>query len=265
MNSQISHKQRREFSNESVNSVNEPLNGPDNWFGVEDARLVERYVKCDFRLIFCAPIAEEEWLTYFQRFPETRCSEPRSLSSEVVSPIPCVEMKLNLSHAADSHEQAVMLVGNVQFVEHPKIVSLPVFVGFGPLDFTLGRLRHSLDSSSKRVFINFGALKDRKTGLIRDGLVLSEHELTGQMIQSASQVVNGIPCVGTNVVWDRIDLAHKKEVEILIAGFRMWLGANDIRFTVDKPIPSHFQILEMSLCPFDFHSNEGESFVGCKH
>jgi hypothetical protein len=143
------NEQGSKFPDKTVNDVNQIFNRPDDWLGFEDVRLAEGYIKGDLRLVFRASIAEKEWLVYFQRFAEIGCSKLGATLSEIVMPVSCVEKQFDFADTTESSDQSVVLIGNVQFVEYPEMMSLPVLVRFGTPDFILSGIRHSLYLSSK--------------------------------------------------------------------------------------------------------------------
>lgn len=260
-----SDKQGLELTDKTVNRINEIFNSPDDWLGFEDVRLVEGYIKGDLRLVFRASVAGIEWLAYFQRFPEIRRGKLRNFGSVVITPESAGEVYANLTNSAECGKQSMMLVGNVQFMEYPEIVSLPVFVRFGAPDFILRSIRHSLYLSSKRGFVNFGALENGKASPVRNRIPLNEHKVTGEVIQSTSEVMESVARNGADFVGDGLNPAHKEEIKILVSRLSMWLGSDGVRFALDEPVPQDFQIHEVLLGPFDFYANQSESFVSGEH
>jgi hypothetical protein len=253
-------EQRFELSDEAVNVINEIFDRPDDWLGFDNVRLADGYIKGELRIVLRATFAGEERLILFECITEVGHGEPRN-SKTVLQPA-TLDVHGNLTDSGNRSEQSMMLIGNVQFMEYPEIVALPVFVRFGTPDFILGILPHSMYLSSKRGFINMGALENRESGLIRDreGLAANIDKMTGEMIQRASHVVDCVSGNKANITGHGRDVAREEDIKILISRLRVWLGVEGVKFALEEPIPSGFQITEVLLGPFDFCADKRETF-----
>jgi hypothetical protein len=262
---QSSDEQGFEINDKAINLIDEITSRPENWLGLTNIRLADGYIKSEMGIVLRATFAGEEWLIHFNRLPKSGSGKPRYgdvnvLGSGAAQGKSTREINSDVADLHQRGEQLMVLVGNVQFVEYPEIVALPVLVRFGAPNLILSSLRHSVYLSSKRGFVNLGGLKNREAGLVGNGAAANFNELKSEMIQSTSKIVNGIAKDNADLVGNGFVLSHEVEIESLIPRLRVWLAVNDIGFTLDEPIPDDFQITEVLLGPLDFNLNQGESF-----
>lgn len=255
-----SSEQGLELTDEAVNLINEIFDRRDDWLGFDNVRLSDGYIKGELRIVLRATLAGEEWLILFECIAKIGRGESGN-SKILLQPI-TLDMHGNITNSGNRSEQSMMLIGNVQFVEYPEIMALPVFIRFGAPDFILGILPHSMYLSSKRGFVNMGTLENRESRPIgdREGMAANIDKMTGQMIQRASHVVDRVSGKKTDWIGHRLNVAREEDIKILISRLRVWLGVEGVKLALEKPIPSGFQITEVLLGPFDFYADTRETF-----
>ena len=98
--------------------------------------------------------------------------------------------------------QHTVLVDAVQFVETPQC-KIPAPVWFDRVDGVYSRLPHSLYFSRAFGLVFRGVFADRKTGRSIWRATCGQNKLQGEMIKSASEIVDGVTgdcnCLGRNI------------------------------------------------------------------
>ena len=86
----------------------------------------------------------------------------------------------------------MMFVGNVQIMENPESRSLCTLIWFASVNCIDSTLRYPFyfSSNSGRVFL--GVIKDGKSGLFGRGRAVEENKLIGEVVKSASEIVDNI-------------------------------------------------------------------------
>jgi hypothetical protein len=247
-----------EIENQAVNLVNQELRRPHDWLGFNHVRLADGYLKGDLHILVFFRVAREEWLADFQTFPVVGGGEERDGEVEAVP----ATGDDNVAEADKGREQRLMLVGNVQFVEYPEEVSLPSLVRFGAPNQVLRGLPHSLYLSSKRGFVNTVSFGDGEHGLFANTITRDLDKLTGEMVKGASEVVDDVSGSEGDVGVNLVKRCGEETVKSLMPRLRVWLAADGVRLALDEPILDCFEIVEVCLGPFDFSTDEGDSFVG---
>jgi len=147
-------------------------------------------------------------------------------------------------------------------MEYPQVVSLPTLVRFDTPNLILRGLPHSLYFSSKRGFANAISLSDREHSLVANGVPCDFDKLTGKMVKGTSKVVDDISGNQGDARVNLFDACGVIDVKALMPRLAIRLGADSVRFTLNKPVPDGFEIFEVCLSPFDFSSDECKSFIG---
>ena len=156
-----SNKFGLESVNQSADILNEILHSPNSWLGFDHARLADGYIKGDLKIFILFKFAGKEWLADFQGCPEIGDGKPGE-NKIIETPS---GRDFYTADVDKGCKQTMVLVGNVQFVEYPEIVSLPSLVRFGVSDSILRGIPHSLYLSSKRGFVDFISPEDGKHGM----------------------------------------------------------------------------------------------------
>jgi len=244
-----SHKIGLEIKNQIIDGGDQTLHGPANW-SRWDIRLADSYVKGDVGVVVSVTFAGKEWLAHFQRITEVRNSKARE--NEVKAS--ASRLDSNITDADKSCEQSMVLIGNVEFVEYPEIVTLPSQVRFGSSNSILRSVPHSVYLSSKRGFVNCVAVKDREHRPFRDRVSGHLNKATCEVIERASEVVDNVASDQRNTRIDWVDPGHKKSIAAFVSGLKVRLGTNSVGLTFDESVFNEFQILEVCIGPFDFSS-----------
>jgi hypothetical protein len=254
-----SNKIGSELDDQTVHLINEILHSPKECLGLEHVRLDEGYLKGDFQVFVFFRLADNYCLADLKHIPEVGSGQRRpAISVSQVS----FKRDFNTAEVVDGCEKRTVLIGNVQFVEYPEIVALPVFVRFGAADSILRGVSHSLYFSTKRGFIDLIPAKDREHSLVADFSPRDLNEMAGKVIKRTTEIVDDVSRDQGKIGIKCLKAGWEKPVETFVSGLRIRLGADAIGYAVDDCVFEDFEILEVCIGPFDFSSDERKSFIG---
>ncbi len=224
---------------------------------LNNLRLSERYINEEIHFLLRFRFGDgQEYIASFQREPldlgrnestlqSGNCSE---LSSHVR--VPTWQDAVAAQVRVDS-EQQFMLVNNVEVVDVPEQFTLTSRVWFDSVNRVSCVLAEFLYSSSAVGFIFLGALADGKVEIVEGAGRASgdAHQMVGQMLKTAPEVMNGIPDYGRNL---RGNLPNVTEIIAALSGVRVVLGSDVIRASTpsEERHPCSLQILDVLVGPF---------------
>jgi hypothetical protein len=220
-----------------IDQIHEALESFANRFTLSNPRFSERYLKSEGHLIihFCVRGVDEEYVACFQRthlvldtdmVVQVHAGESGVHLTQNPSDA-CTEIKASVCRT--DHDQRLVFVGNVQFVEHPECMTLPALIRFDGIDKFYRHWSHSAYFSGSLGFVvSFPAAKDREIGSLgRDGKPArrSSTEGVSQMIQGATEVLDRVAADGGQ---DRRRGTDRSYIIDQLSRLRVVLSSNDI-------------------------------------
>ena len=256
-----------ELQDSAADKISQMLERFNQRLTLSNPRLIERYLKSELHIMVSYRWCGEEYVAYFERAQDVLGLEEDAENGRLIFFSPSLlhklaELRTDITaqicafKGRHSSEQQAMLVDDVQFVEHPKIVTLPSIVWFDSPDRIFSVLPHALYFSLKQGFVFRGALLDRKVDVSPKplGLVRSNKEkLLRQMIERAPKVVKNI--TGDSCKNDRG--FPKADYVMNVAIDSNFIGAG---FSENPNLAC--QIDDVFFGPFNFDFNERKSFIG---
>jgi len=256
-----SSKQGPENQDDVIDKINHLTKCFDDHLTLKDARLVDHYRKSDLLVLirFRIRLIDEEFIACFQREQVVLGSQEQRqirhgstflLVGNQGSQAPR-ERRANvqaLETGADCHQQAV-LIHNVEAVQLPEGV-VPSLVWLDRVDRVDRVLPHALDLSQLSGFVFLGGIEDREIDVIERTWLgrPDQDELVGQMVESASQVLQDFPSDHVDHCWH---LTHADEVVNELSRLRIALGADYVRVGGEERLEDVIQLSDVVLGPFD--------------
>lgn len=233
---------------------------------VEDTLFSERYVKGDLNLVIRFMVAgdSKDWVALLRRNESVLCFDPSSVGSDQAGAESCESLELlvegsgtdritDLTHSACCGDQDVVLVQNVQPVQcEERLISSTV--RFERSDSFFIRNADAVYLSDALGPVLLRSLADGKVSPFGITAVPS-HQSAGQVVEGASQVVDGISRDEHDVlrnVGELVDIQHRGIV------FGIELGRDSVRVAVKESCSLRLQIADVLLGPFDFQAGSGE-------
>jgi hypothetical protein len=232
---------------------------------LENLRLIERYIKREFHLLVHFHIREvnKEFVALFERAEDVggtdgdRNVRP-DLSRKKFSNFRCARettyykrANINATKAGpDSHKCAV-LVDVVKAMQDPEIVTLSSFVWFESAESINSVLPHALYFSGNKAFVFRGLRSNKKASFmpIHSGAGADEIELLGKVIESGSEILNGVSQDHRNFSGDLFDSRH---IIDQLSRLRIVLGQNFVWVYSVEGHNSVIQIGDVLIGPFNF-------------
>jgi hypothetical protein len=159
-----------------------------------------------------------------------------------------------------------VLVGVVKLVEQPES-RIPVLVWFEPVEFLYSFPPRTLYVSLLSGFISVKVLRDREINVVPSSLARNSsgnpslNQMEGQVVESAHQVVNGIPGDCRNLGTVDVDGSRLQD---WFASIRITIKPDTVGYRTAEGENSLFQVLDVLIGPFNFYANQSESVV-CRH
>ncbi len=261
---------RLESDNQVVNQLNEILERFNERLTLDNIRLGDRYIKGEVHLLIHIRLAGKEYVADLQRLTELREAEFTEVCKANSARLPSAgNRKGCLRHTNNGCEQNMVLVGNVQSMEHPESHTLPTLVRFGCVNCIYSRLRHALYASMTLGFVFRGKLPDGKTDLTRffDGKDESAlgatnlNQLPREMVKGASEVVDNVASNKSEISGRVLDVG---DIAFCVSRLRVFLESESIGFGFEseEPLACGCQVSEVLFGPFNLYPNERESFIG---
>jgi hypothetical protein len=236
-----------ETENQVIDQINKVLERYQNRLTPDNLWLSERYVKGELRLIFHVKIASKNYVAVLERFSSAGQAESGEPGATVKNP-DVGKLGDHCWHANECDEQSMVLVSNVRIVDGPEILALSTLVRFGSANRIYGTLRHALYSSIPLGIVFRGTLTDRESGIPGVGPAIGGNELVGQVVKSASEVVNHVSSDEPDIGRRDLEVSNFEEA---ISRRRIALGQDYIGVSIDEPIPCDLQITEVLFGPFN--------------
>jgi hypothetical protein len=214
-----------------------------------DIGLIENYLRKELCVLIDFRVQELELLALFQysKFPEV-CP---SISIPLIGDEGITIYSSDVSEASEQH---IVLVDGVKAMESPERV-IPSLVWVDIPDRIYSFLPHAMYFCRKTGFELRGrnrSVENWEFDLIRDFLPVSDNKGACEMIEGASQVVNGIPDDAKQLWRDRISL---KDMDSWLRGVCIHIYVDGIRISASEGAQLHPEISDMFFGPVDFLAN----------
>jgi len=258
-----SDKQGLKAENQVIDRIGQLLERYQHRMALDDTRFAERYITSQIHVLIHFWVDGEE-----QVAPFSPCSESGSVKAEGFKKVAVLKERLGgpepeIVHAHIGYQKGSVLIRDVEFVDNPKEIALPVLIRFGSVDRIYSILRHALYFSTVHGLVFRGAIEDRKTSLSENRLAVSQDKLASKMIESAAEIMNYISSNQTDTVRCRTEIMGR--IKFLLSGVVVVLSNETVGLSVEKSISSDFQIGDMLFGPFDLLTNEGDFFISGEH
>jgi len=145
-------------------------------------------------------------------------------------------------------EDEIVLIGDVHSVKPPKSI-IPSEIWLMKVDEILVGEAHTLYLSRSTSYVLGGTLANRKVCIGCDGASVIPNECSRQVIQSRSEIVDGVTNNQTN---DGIDLGYIFNHILGVCRMRIVLGPKFARAYLEKGFSPHIEIIDVVVGPVDF-------------
>jgi hypothetical protein len=233
---------------------------------LDKPRFAERYVEAELHLLvrFRVRGIDEEFVAFFQR-----AEGIGGLDEQIHRKVPEFLWKhlghgganINAPKTGTNRDQQAVLVDVVELVDYPEVVPLASLVWFESVERVNRVLAHSLYYSWKSSFVLGRILFDQELDVPGHsvGAASDEEELLGQMIESTSEVLDGVSGDGCKRSWGR---EHTGDVIDQLARIRIALGPDFIGLRVHENADCGIQVDDVLVGPFNFGLNKLKPFLG---
>ncbi len=222
-----------ELIDDVLNQTREFMESWHNSMTVEKLLLSERYFKGEIHLLvhWRSGESDEEFVAHIERNFQPPGGTHGVVGLHVgLSPAHALNNSVDARSGIDGAErgadknQKAVLVDIVEFLEDPKSVSVPTVVRLDRIDDFYRVWPRTLYLSSSLGYVFRGTVKDRKgDGFDIPQAASSNPKLHGDVVQSASQIVDGVADNEPYGVRDIGNLLHKVKGGVL---FQVVLGAD---------------------------------------
>jgi hypothetical protein len=241
-----SNQERFEIADNAIDQIKKLFCRLKNQITFRDLRLGERYIKAELKILVRMSFVGRsgdicDFIANYESH-ESMVAQPHSLaSSKIDSPL--------VHDCCDGQQQAVF-VDYVESMEQPKILIKSLVRLYRTQDFFRAN-RHSLYfSSAKRRCVLLGTFADREKSVSVRLTPASFDELPSKMVQSTSEIVNGITENESNIGRNGLDLSDEKR-RMVNCGYRVWLGSDSIGIRVEKGLNADIKVTDMLFGPFN--------------
>lgn len=248
-----SRKHRREGPDECACEIRELCECFEKRLTFDNLTIAERYLKGELRIVLLGVVGPASHLdaveccAVFERELPVGGSKP-DLGEDVAG------RELDLQDdavvgGADDVEDPVLVV-RVESVQTPEGV-VPSLVRLGCSDCCLGLGADSLCASKSSGLKLLRASRNREHRLVGGLAAVREYELPYEVVERASQVVDGIPCDESP---PRVRLFADSHAPEEIARVRVFLSDDHIGVTLDEGGDMRVEIRDVLFGPFDFEA-----------
>jgi hypothetical protein len=229
-----------------------------NRLSLNNLRLSERYLEAEITIFafwdicradhaqnLCAVF--ENWKGSIRLLAE-RCGNP-NLEGDLRRIAPHINGGGgDTADSTSGHEQEMVLVDNVKAVEFPE-TSIPTLMRLERVDEAFRSRLHSLYFSSITGFVFGRSFVNGKARLVSRRATSSLYQFPRQVVESAPQIVNGIPRDQSETVGKRIPLLNPMD---FLSSLSIMLDEESIRVCVPLIKDSVFQITDVVIGPSIF-------------
>lgn len=248
---------RLESADNTRDALRQLMNRWDDRFTLADPRLAKRYLesKLLIRIYFRVRSTGIQHVACLERFRGFLAEKEVNLGKR-----PTNTLSQQLRHFLtdvdgrldDHRDYQTVLVGIVQLVEHPELVTLPSLVRFQGQDVVYGVRGQSLYFSSQRGFVFLRGVmrpdEERDFPVGSATRVVDQVELLDQVVESGPEVLDGIPSDNADVGWK---LGELEDAIRWASGLRVNLGANFVQVAVENGVDDLCELSDVMFGSFD--------------
>ena len=204
----------------------------------QNIRFAKSYIDKNTRLSirYMVSLDEQEYIASFKK-----CRHGESMLGRLPS-----ESHLVLPDSQGGDNEEMVLVNDVKRMEPPQEI-IPSFVWTEPINIALGRYRHSMCFSWRFGVISFESLCDRKIDPL-DGFASVSNKLTSNVIESCSQIVDGISRDQRNFGRNNGNVFDNVAGKVR---FCIEIGDREVSIKPNGLYPFDIKISDVLLCPLD--------------
>jgi hypothetical protein len=257
-----------ELADDAVNKMRQLMEKWKNRLTLDNLRLSERYLKAEITIFIF-------WDIRGASHPQNLCAvlengkRPIRLSAErcgnlnLEDDLRRIAPHINgwsgdTADSGNGHKQEMVLINNVQTVEFPE-TSIPTIVRLEQVDEAFRPRLHSLYFSPIMGFVFGRSFVNGKARLVRRRAASSLYQFPRQVVESAPQVVNGVPGDQRETVGNRNSRLGEMD---FLSSLSIMLDSESIRVCVPVVKDSVFQITDVVIGPFDFRPDGEQSARG---
>ena len=250
-----------ELIDDVLDKLNKLMERWNDRLTMNNLRLAERYFKAKLHILvhFRVGGIDEEFVAHLQRVQivggfkeQVELREDRQFPRQLRHVPQDVGTDVNAPEGRPNGYQQAVLVGVIQFMEHPELMSLPTLVRLDRANRFYSGLRQALYFSGAIGFVFRGSVLNRKVDMAAGiaGCKRADHEeLEREMVQGAAEAVNGV--ASENGEASR-RVPDARDIVDWFSRVRIALGPDFIRVGVEECADDAIQVMDVLFGPFDF-------------